>query len=300
MQKSNLKALQLLILPFIFGSILFWSLNQNIYVYFIGQFFGIIFFIQCFILIHEFGHNSLFKTTQLNLIFGKIISFFVFIPFDNWRLIHELHHKWTGWRDRDPTTEKTFINRLSPFQKKIVDFSWKYHIPLFTLGYRFGIYWKIEKLKRFLSKEEFQTCLYSMGRMIFVYSIILFYFSNWFLLLLPSLLISFIFTDIISLSQHSNIEIPNSNGAEVLPIKYQEQAKYSRSLIFSPFISKYILFYFNFHEAHHCYPGLPCYFLPQIKHSSGQSYHFYKWVKKAKSLKGSEFIFTESKNRKDY
>src|SRR5690606_24549194 len=233
----------------------------------------------------------------LNTIFGNIISYFVFIPFTNWKLIHNLHHKWTGWRDKDPTTEKTFASRLRPTQKKIVDFCWKYYVPLFTLGYRLGIYWKLEKLKRHLSEKDYKVCCLSMLLMVIVYLVLIFTFPTVLLKLLPALYLSFIITDILSLSQHSHIEMPLAHDKDVSPLKYHEQAAYSRSLILNPLFSKFFLFNFNYHEAHHCYPGLPCYFLDQINTNSSNAYKFYFWLRKVKSMPGSEFIFTTSKDR---
>src|SRR5690606_39075176 len=86
-----------------------------------------------------------------------------------WKSIHELHHKWTGWRDLDPTTEKTFDRGFSPIAKKVVDFCWRFYIPVFSIGYRLGIYWKREKLKRHLSEADYRKCLLSMGLMAFFY-----------------------------------------------------------------------------------------------------------------------------------
>lgn len=300
MAKNNGKALNLLIVPAILASFMFWTLDQSLPLYLLGQVAGILFFMQSFILLHEFGHNSFFKTSALNTFFGHIISYFVFIPFWNWRQIHDLHHKWTGWRDRDPTTEKTFSARLSPKQTKLINFCWKYHVPLFTIGYRLGIYWKLEKLKRHLSQQDYRICVINMLGMMLVYATLAYFFWPKLVLLIPAVLFSFVLTDVISLSQHSNIEMPVSEGKDVSPLKYVEQARYSRSLILPPLISEYIVFNFNYHEAHHCYPGLPCYYLPRINHGSSNAYAFWPWLKKVKSIPGVDFVFMTSKDRSQF
>lgn len=300
MKKSNVAALKLLILPALLAGIMFTTLNQGPLLYIVGQLAGAIFFMQAFILLHEFGHNSLFKSSWLNSLFGNIISFFVFIPFTNWKCIHELHHKWTGWRDLDPTTEKTFDRGFSPIVKSLVNFSWKFYVPLFSIGYRLGIYWKREKLKRHLSDKDYQKCLISMAIMATFYLTLIILFPRFVFVLILAIYLSLIMTDILSLSQHSHIEIPKANGKQVDPLKYKDQAIYSRSLIFSPAISKYILFNFNHHEAHHSYPGLPCYFLPNIKVETKNAYPFIPWLKKVKSMPGEQFIFTTSSNREGF
>lgn len=282
---------------FLLGYLSFLLSPQSLPIYILGQIAGALFFIQCFILIHEFGHNSFFKTKFLNDFFGHLTSIFIFIPLFNWRNIHGLHHQWTGWRDLDPTTEKTFASRLSPLQKSIINFCWKYYIPVFTIGYRLGIYWKLEKLKRHLPSSVYRLCVLNLILMTLLYLCLIFLFPVKILLLLPALYLSFVGTDLISLSQHSHIEIPVSGNNKVSPLKYVEQAKYSRSLVFPPLISKYLLYHINYHESHHCYPGLPCYYLPAINPGSTNSYPFWSWLKQVKKISGVEFIFNSSKDR---
>lgn len=297
MKKNNLKALELLILPLVLGFFLFWSLNKSFPIYFLGQLGGAIFFAQCFILMHEFGHRSMFKHNKLNTFIGHLFSVFTFIPYYNWREIHDLHHKWTGYRDKDPTTEKTFANRLTPFQKNLINFCWKYYIPLFTLGYRFGIYWKAEKLYRHLSKKVYRKCLVSMFLYLSVYILLIYYYSSEALNLLPAIILSFNITDIMSLSQHSHIEMKYSKGEDVEPLIYRDQIIYTRSLKFPRFLAKYILFNFNYHEAHHAYPGLPCYHLDQVQVDNKNFYSFLPWLKKVKSMPGVDFVFKSDPNR---
>src|SRR5690349_13427466 len=60
--------------------------------------------VQWFVLLHEAGHGTLFKTRALGSLAGHLASFFCLIPFRSWQAVHGLHHKWTGWQDLDPTT----------------------------------------------------------------------------------------------------------------------------------------------------------------------------------------------------
>lgn len=291
MKKSNLEAIKLLIIPFvclILGGLL---VTQGLLGFLSGTVFLTIFFFQSFILLHECGHNSLFKTSILNDIFGNFFSVFVFIPYYNWKHIHYLHHIWTGYRDKDPTTEKTFESNLSPMKIKLADFCWKYSIPIFTLGYRIGIYWKVEKLRRHLSQKDARFCIISMIFYILFYVLVFTFFTSYIVLLLPSVFLSCIFTDLLSMSQHSHILMEHSNGEDIEPMKYAKQAKYSRSLIFNETLSRYFLFNMNYHIEHHAYPGLPCYFLPKIKTSEGVRKDLVSWVKKVKSIPGSDFVF---------
>ncbi|MCO4793681.1 MAG: fatty acid desaturase [Bacteriovoracaceae bacterium] len=300
LRKSDISAFKYLVLPFLFCLFMIFTLDESLWTYMLGQVFGAIFFAQAFILLHETGHRSFFKTNSLNTLFGHFFSFLVFIPYYNWLEIHDLHHKWTGWRDKDPTTEKTFADRFSGKQEKIINTCWKYYIPLFTIGYRFGIYWKAEKLKRHLPEKNYKRCLLEMYLYAAFYLITIVLFPKFYLLILPALYISFIITDHISLSQHSHIKMPVSEGKDVEPLKFKDQAQYSRSLIFPKVISEYFLFNFNHHEAHHVYPGLPCYMLDKMNGDYYNSYQVLPWLKRVKSMSGVDFIFRSSSDRKDF
>lgn len=297
MKKNNADAFKLLLAPLIFGMILFSTIGSPFPLYIIGQIAGGLFLAQAFILVHEFGHNSFFNSTKLNSICGYLISPLTFIPFYNWFKVHDLHHEWTGWRDKDPTTEGTFADQLGQSQVKIVNFCWKYYIPIFSMGYRFGVYWKREKLKRFLSEEEYLKAVMNIYAYIALY-VLFIIFNFWtFIAFLPAIYISWMITDIIMLSQHAHIKMPLAEGEEVEPLKYTEQPVYTRSIQLPYNVGKYFFFNFNYHEAHHAYPGLPCYFLPKVKVSSTNSYPLIPWLKKVKSMDGVDYIFRTSEVR---
>lgn len=298
MKKNNADALRLLVLPTILALVFFNTLESGLLLYICGQLCGALFLAQCFILMHEFGHNSFFKSSKLNSFMGWIVSPFTFIPFFNWYKFHNLHHEWTGWRDKDPTTEGTFAEDLSDKQVKIVNFCWKYSIPIFSMGYRFGTYWNTDKSQRFLKSENDQLKHKFFMRLYLAFYIVLMISApSFFINLIPAIYLSFIITDIIMLSQHAHIEMPVAKGQDVSPLKYTEQSQYSRSILLPYKVAKFFFFNFNLHEAHHAYPGLPCYFLPQIKVNSTNSYRFWPWLRKVKSMEGVEYIFRTSKVR---
>src|SRR5215211_7718844 len=108
LKRNNLKAFAFLASPLILAgsSIYLFMLNSLIW-YWLGTLLLSVFFAQTFILLHECGHLSYFENRIINKFFGHIFGLLTVIPFYNWQQIHNLHHKWTGWRDLDPTTEKT-------------------------------------------------------------------------------------------------------------------------------------------------------------------------------------------------
>lgn len=297
---SNTKAVAYLILPvflLVLGVYLshstFWSLG-----YIVGELLLGIFFFQCFILLHETGHYSYFKNKFVNTIFGNIFAFISFIPFSSWVDIHNLHHKWTGYRDKDPTTEGTVSPKFHPLTKLLVNISWLIWFPLFTIGYRIGNYWNITKIKKHVAAIHLSRIYKNIGVQLVLYFILFYFAGTWILQhLLLGYFISLIISDVFILSQHSHIKIPIAGEQEVKPIRYAEQIKYTRSVKFSAWIARYIYFNFNLHELHHFQPGLPSYYLDQVNLETPNKVSFVSYLLDAKKMSGMNFVFNTSNKK---
>jgi fatty acid desaturase len=297
--KSNdARAFSGLIIPstLIFGGI-YLSQLDIIGAYWIGQLMLSFFFLQTFILLHECGHFIFFKSRFLNLIFGHFFGLLTLIPFYTWRQMHYLHHIWTGWRDKDPTTEKTIDPGNSRVISIITNISWRFYIPVFFLSYMFSNYWNLNKMKRFLNAEKFRIAVMNVAVYIVIFTLLIFFFGHFIMVnLLPAFIISFVWKELVILTQHSHIEIPVSNGNDVRPVSTLKQVEYSRSFYINPKLSHYFLFGFNLHEVHHAYPGLPAYWLQYIDLGIEKKPSYSKWFSQAKSMKGEDYIFRTSKH----
>ena len=291
---SNTKALVSLVVPFTelgIAVLLHTALHSPIS-YILSQLLLGIFFFQCFILLHECGHKSFFKSKWANQGFGHVMGFLSLIPFTSWVEIHNLHHKWTGFRDKDPTTEGTVNPKFSSFTKALVNISWRLYIPLFTLGYRFGNYWNLEKMKRHLKSKNIRRIRLNMIVQLLLYAgIIVLVNKTLFFYVLPAYILSLIISDLVILSQHSHIDIPIAGNIPVRPIRYSDQVIYTRSITFPKFIAHYFLFNFNLHEAHHQHPSLPAYYLGSAIIDKSNAPGFIEYLKRYKSLSGMNFVF---------
>jgi omega-6 fatty acid desaturase (delta-12 desaturase) len=294
---DNGRAFSFLITPLLFvsGAILFFSINTS-WSYWTGLLCLSFFLTQSFILLHECAHLNFFRTIRLNKVFGNVFGLVSLLPFTTWMHMHNQHHKWTGWRDLDPTTEKTVKPSGSILVKTIVNISWFLFIPIFYLSYHLSNYWNLFKIKRFVSKNVYRTAVVSLVVYCLIYGVCTVFFTEAVVkYFLPAFLLSMVWKELIILTQHSHIEIPISNGEEVRPVSYAEQIKYTRSFYTVPFISRYFLFNFNLHEAHHVYPGLPSYYLDKIDLNVPRKPMYSEWFVEAKSMSGENFIFRTSK-----
>lgn len=97
---SNGKAIiQLLnsFLPFVaIWVLMYYSLSYS-YLLTIGLgFINAFFMVRIFIIQHDCGHQSFFKSRKWNNLVGTVCSFFSTIPFKYWASIHNFHHAHTG------------------------------------------------------------------------------------------------------------------------------------------------------------------------------------------------------------
>lgn len=299
-KSNNKKALSFLVLPlsFLIIGIAFSYYEAFSLTYLFGQILLSLFFFQCFILLHEAGHYSFFVGKATNKIAGHLFAFLSIIPFSSWVEIHNLHHKWTGYRDKDPTTEGTVSPKFNFFTRLLVNLSWLVWFPLFTIGYRLGNYWNIKKLNKHLPKSLMPAIYLNMIVFLILYGIVFIIFGNWLVKhFLLAYFISLIISDLFILSQHSHIEIPIAGNDVVRPIKFSEQLVYTRSISFMGMVEKFLFLNFNLHELHHNYPGIPAYQLHKINKATPNKVKFLNYLIDAKSLSGMKFVFSTSKRK---
>lgn len=297
-RSNNRKAFTSLIIPlFLLFAGIYLSHLELFSFYLTGQIILSFFFLQTFILLHECGHFNFFKTRFLNLIFGHFFGILTMIPFYTWTQMHYLHHIWTGWRDKDPTTEKTLEPINSKAIKIIANVSWRLYIPIFFLSYKLSNYWNLLKIKRFTDQKKYRIAIVNVAFYIILYAVLIYFFGDFiFVNLLPAFLLSLVWKELVILTQHSHIEIPVSNGDNVRPVSTLKQVEYSRSFYINPMLSHYFLFGFNLHEVHHAYPGLPAYWLHKVDLGIERKPTYSKWFSQAKSMKGEDYIFRTSKH----
>ena len=63
-------------------------------------FFTAMFAMRCFIILHDCGHGSFFKSNRANDFFGMITGIITFTPYFAWRHSHAVHHATSGDLDR--------------------------------------------------------------------------------------------------------------------------------------------------------------------------------------------------------
>lgn len=109
------------------------------------------FLVRVFIIFHDCGHGSFFKSQRANHILGTITGFLTFTPYFHWRWEHSVHHATSGDLDRRGTGDVWTLT----VQEYLESSRWK------RFAYRLArnpvILFVIAPLFLFLVRERFVT-----------------------------------------------------------------------------------------------------------------------------------------------
>lgn len=269
------------------------SLSGNSFLYAAGQFVLAFFFVHAFVLLHEAGHDTLFPRRALNRVAGHAAGFLTLIPFWNWQRIHARHHHYAGWQDLDATTASLVPRAIHGYERHIINFAWATWLPLFALTYRVQNFWNLPRVERYISNPanrlriRINTALVLAG---YVALAIIVGPLNLLVLIGPAFLLSLVFQEFLILSQHTHVPQRLSGGQDVRPFAPVEQEIYTRSLRLPGWLSA-ILMHVDAHELHHMYPYVPGYRLRSIRYQPMHEVHWWRWLKAARGMKGTDFLF---------
>lgn len=272
---------------------LFLATRSNLALWFAGQLLLAFGLLQWFSLLHECGHETLFRTRRLNTPVGHLAAFFSMIPFYNWKRVHGRHHKWTGWQDVDPTTSSLVPRALGRAERLLVNVAWRWWLPLFSVIYRINNYWNLPRLwTLFRSPAERRRLARHAFLLLAVYALLVIVLGPGALLRAVGLglLLSLIAEDLLLLSQHTHIPQNLSHGEAVRPFPTIEQEVFTRSLKFPSWLSAWLV-NVDAHELHHMYPFVPGYRLKAIDYPTENEIGWWRWVRGAKRLPGEIFLF---------
>jgi fatty acid desaturase len=269
------------------------STRQQWWLWLAGQVLLALSLVQWFAILHECGHETLFRTRRFHAPAGQLAGFFSIIPFINWRRVHGRHHKWTGWQDVDPTTETLVPRELRVAERLLVNVCWRYWIPLFSVMYRLNNFWNWPRLRSlFTNADDRRRIAVNSVVLVAVYGTLVVAVGPAAFLRLIGLgvLLSLIAEDLLLLSQHTHIPQQLSHGEPVRPFPTVEQEVFTRSLVFPRWLSA-VLLHIDAHELHHMYPFVPGYRLGGIQYETENEIGVWTWIRRARAMPGEIFLF---------
>jgi omega-6 fatty acid desaturase (delta-12 desaturase) len=277
----------------LFATGLWLALQDAWWIWAAGQLVLALSFLQWFVLLHEAGHNTLFRSRRLNRGVGQVAGLFALIPFQTWQRIHARHHKYTGWQDLDATTALLVPRPIKTWERRAMNLAWATCLPLFSILYRIQNFWNLPRVGRYLRREQDnRSARRNTWLLILLYVALAITVGpgSLFRCLGVGLLLSLMAQDVILLSQHTHMPTNLSAGVPVRAFTPMQQEQFTRSLRLPEWLSR-LLLRFDLHELHHMYVQVPGYDLHRIPYIARNQVNWLDWARGAKQLAGTAFLF---------
>jgi fatty acid desaturase len=220
--------------------------------------------LHAYLIHHECVHRAVFARDKYNVALGELLGFALAYPFRARRRSHMLHHAWAGHLERDPTNARARARfaTLSARQLHLLDRLWRSWLPFLALNERLGL-WRSafagdgtrhargERIYAALALTLYLAMLSMAALSSALRPVLLSYACGLFLLMMLE--------ELVNLPHH--IEAPTV--AHKLALWEQDEVTHSCRPL--PIWSSLVLLNFNLHTAHHLFPGLPWYRLPEAE-----------------------------------
>lgn len=249
-------------------------------------------FTQWFVVVHECGHRTLFRTRGLNGAVGALAGLLALLPAGAWRVVHARHHRWTGWQDVDPTTRALAPRARSRLSLALLDLAWRLGVPFVSLHYRAGTFWRPGWVLPHAPPGRRRRVLLGLlahhaATLVAVVALVTALGALEVVALLGvALLVSWTLQDLLLLSQHTHLPLRLARGERVRPIAAGAQAEFTRSLLVPRWASALLLFGFDAHTAHHAHPQVPGWRLRGLAETPINALPWWRWVIESRRLPG--------------
>jgi acyl-lipid omega-6 desaturase (Delta-12 desaturase) len=224
------------------------------------------FLIRIFIIFHDCGHGSFFRSKKLNFYIGSACGILAFTPYHRWTDSHRIHHQTVGNLDKRGFGDVWTLTvdeylALSPFKR----FTYRFFrhpavmlgiggIAIFVVGQRFT--------NRKMDKKQ-RLNIYATNIIMLIAAAIACYFIGWqaFLLIqLPVMIIASAGGIYLFYLQHQYDEVYWCRNEDW---DYQKMAMHGSSFFKLPAVLRWFTGNIGFHHIHHLGPTIPNYNLPK-------------------------------------
>ena len=259
-----------------------------------------LFVVRIFIIFHDCGHGSFFKSKKLNDITGFITGVLTFTPYFHWRWEHSLHHASCGDLERRGVgdiwtmTVKEYLS-ASPWKKFVYRIS-RNPVILFLVApvFLFMIYQRFPNRKA-ISREKWSV--YWMNLAIFALAALLIWtvgWKGWLLIQVPITMSAGAFGVWMFYVQHQYEDVYWEHHEEW---DYTEAALHGSSFYKLPRILQWFTGNIGFHHIHHLSPRIPNYNL-EACHNSHEIFKSVKPITMFSSLRTMRLRLWDEENRR--
>ncbi|GGY10958.1 fatty acid desaturase family protein [Paludibacterium paludis] len=225
--------------------------------------------VQLYLIMHEATHNTVAASRFLNDVVGHGAAWFIGLPYLVRKQNHLAHHAWTAHPVHDPENRAMIAKFAVMTEKEAhrLERMWKYWIPMIAANHFLG-HWLAPFRARAAGdrsirnrKQLLFACVYLAGyATVFVIAwrhealgtLAGFYLPVWVFLLAM--------VEMLNLPHHAEAPIL-AEDHEGLSLWEQDGVSHDCATV--PLWSRFVILNFNLHIAHHLFPWLPWYRLPQ-------------------------------------
>ncbi len=236
------------------------------------------FLVRIFIIFHDCGHGSFFKSARLRKIVGIITGLFLFTPYDRWHYDHLMHHQTVGNLDKKGVGDvRTFTVeeyiKFTKLQRVLYRIS-RHPIVLFIIGplLLFLVIFRIP-FKFHPTKIKISTHITSLVLVAIVATISYFIgFQNYVLIQLPALFFGAFHGIWLFYVQHQYEDVTWERQDKW---DYKTIALQGSSFLKLPKLLQWFSGNIGFHHIHHLSPSIPNYKLEEC-YNENESFHVEK------------------------
>ncbi len=248
------------------------------------------FLLRIFIIFHDCGHGSFFKSQKLARVVGIIAAGFIFTPYHKWHMDHKIHHSTMGNLDNKGVGDvRTFTieeyRQFTPIQKLLYRI-YRHPITLFIVGplLLFLVIFRWPPASRSL-KEKIYTHITSVVLALAVYLMHLWIGIIPFIMIqLPILFVAAGHGAWLFYVQHQYEDVQWRRQKDW---DYKEMAFEGSSYLKLPRILQWFTGNVGFHQIHHLSPRMPNYNLEKCynENESMQADTPITWLKALNCIK---------------
>jgi fatty acid desaturase len=257
---------------------------------------GVLLF-QWFVLMHGCGHRALFSNRVLNDVFGHVASLMCLVPYSSWRYVHSQHHRWVGWMDRDPTTVALTRAPPSPRIQRLVNFCWRFWIPVFSLVFAVSIFWNARRVAGIApSPRQRRRTWFSIVLVPLIYGGIVAVAGARLLAVWPLAFVFYLMiADPVLVSQHVHLPLLRSDGAPVESFAFGDQDQFTRTIVVPGWVSRWVFLHFTNHAVHHAHPNVAHYDIDRIAFTASHAIGWSEWLRVAKRMPAIRLLYESTR-----
>jgi omega-6 fatty acid desaturase (delta-12 desaturase) len=220
------------------------------------------FLIRIFIIFHDCGHGSFFRSLKVNYIVGKIMGILAFTPFYSWHHQHWTHHSTSANLDKrgigDVWTMTVEEYLSSSRMKRFIYRSFRNPFIMFTIGPLLVIFIGNRFSRKKMTGLERMNIYFTNMAILVMASLIsaLIGFKAYLLIQLPVLLISHSMGIWLFYIQHQFDDVSWRRGVEW---DYKTAALTGSSFLKLPRVLQWFTGNIGFHHVHHLSSRIPNY-----------------------------------------